>query len=330
VQPYSPAPATVVRDPTDVIGRRIAALVIDWSIAFVMFGVLAVSLASTQEFGTTGQAERACDDINDVANEFCAPVDDTIYVYDDGDLLALTLLPLTYLFLNGALLTGVTGFSIGKGLVGLRVIRQSDGRLCGVGRASLRWLLWIADGAPYCLPVVGLVTGLTTKGHRRVGDIAASTLVVDRRDVGVVPVVPGLNAMAPPPWGPSTWGTPAPAWGPPAAPGYPPQAGPPTAPGYPPQAAPPTWGAPPTSAPPAWGQPAAPPSWGQPPPPTTWGQGTPVQPAPSPAPAPVVRENPGVDSPLWDDARDTYIQWDPDLASWVQWDEAAREWHPIV
>jgi hypothetical protein len=207
-------------------------------------------------------------------------------------------------------LTGISGFSIGKGLVGLRVIRQRDGRLCGLGRSLLRWLLWIVDWAPYCLPVVGLVTGLTTKGHRRVGDMAAGTLVVDKHDVGVVPVVPGLNAMAPPPWGPSVT-APPPVWGPPTAP-----------------PAPSSWGAP-AASPPSWGQPApaqpSPPSWGQPAQPTSppsWGQPT--------SPPMATNVNPGVDSPLWDDARDAYIQWDPEIAAWVQWDDGARAWRPII
>jgi hypothetical protein len=38
---------------------------------------------------------------------------------------------------------------------------------------------------------------------------------------------------------------------------------------------------------------------------------------------------PGVDAPLWDDARDAYIQWDPEINRWVQWNETAQEWRPI-
>ena len=30
----------------------------------------------------------------------------------------------------------------------------------------VRWLLWIVDSAPWCLPLVGFITGLTTVGHR--------------------------------------------------------------------------------------------------------------------------------------------------------------------
>jgi hypothetical protein len=320
VQPHWSAYA-VVRDPTDVIGRRIAALVIDWFLALALLVILGLGLAEQHDYPTMSRAQDACDRINDRTDDFCIPLDDTVLVYTGGEVVLILLLPLAFHFLDDALLTGVTGFSIGKGLVGLRVIRQSDGRLCGVGRSMLRWLLWVADGAPYCLPIVGLATGLATKGHRRVGDMAAGTLVVDKHDVGVAPVVPGLNAMTPPPWTPTaqtpppSWGAPsaAPPWGPPSTPNAPGSYGTPAAP---PASSAPGWGAPPASGPPP------PASWGPPATTTGWGQ----QQAPASAPG----STPGVDSPLWDDARDTYIQWDPDLAAWVQWDEAAHEWHPIV
>jgi hypothetical protein len=58
-----------------------------------------------------------------------------------------------------------------------------------------------------------------------------------------------------------------------------------------------------------------------------------VQPIVGPEPAPTqqlpIAGTPGVDAPLWDDARDAYIQWDPEIARWVQWDEAAQQWRPI-
>jgi hypothetical protein len=323
----------VLRDPTDVIGRRFAAWVIDWGIALVMFVALAVSLAESNEYLTSSQAVDECDFINDFTDEFCVPVENSAYVYQGGDIALIFLLPALYTFLNDGLLTGVTGFSIGKGVVGLRVVRQSDGRLAGVGRCLLRWLLWAADWAPYCFPLVGLITALVAKGHRRVGDMAAGTLVVDKHDVGVVPVVPGMNAPAAmwapsppawgappgygqPPYGPPGYGQPQPPYGQP----QPPYGGPPQPWGAPPQ----PWGAPPPPQPPTWGAPPPP----QAPPPTdtapTWGAPVPPPPA-APAPAPT----PGVDGPVWDDARDTYIQWDPDLQAWVQWDDAAKEWRTI-
>lgn len=48
---------------------------------------------------------------------------------------------------------------------------------------------------------------------------------------------------------------------------------------------------------------------------------------PTEPPSPVAR--PGIDSPMWDDARDTYIQWDPRLEEWVMWSESSSSWIPI-
>src|SRR3546814_11777769 len=71
-----------------------------------------------------------------------------------------------------------------------------DGRAPGLGKALLRWVLWVLDGFPYVLPLVGGIVALTTVGHRRVGDMAAKTFVVDRGAMGSPIVVPGLTAPA--------------------------------------------------------------------------------------------------------------------------------------
>ena len=78
----------------------------------------------------------------------------------------------------------------------------------------MRWLLWIADGFPYFLPLVGFIVGLTTVGHRRVGDMVAKTFVVRSSAVGAPIVVPGLTAPAPPTTyaDAGTWGSEAPPW----------------------------------------------------------------------------------------------------------------------
>ena len=52
-------------------------------------------------------------------------------------------------------------------LFAMRVVNE-QGQVCGIGRSTVRTLLWIVDGAPWCFPLVGLITGLTSTGHRRV------------------------------------------------------------------------------------------------------------------------------------------------------------------
>ena len=210
--------------------------------------------------------------------------------------------------------------------------------------------MWIVDGFP-CFPLVGLVTGLAVSGHRRVGDLVAGTFVVDKHQVGLPPQVPGVTTttasfghpgaypQAGAPWGQPVgpmpgaaqpWGVPPGSPGTPGAPppwAAPPGAVPPHVPG------PPPWGAP-TGAPPAaplWGAPAPHPVPAPMDPTTvqsTVGDEPPTHQMPTIAP-PVATNGPGIDGPLWDDARDAYIQWDAEISRWVQWNESARAWHPI-
>jgi hypothetical protein len=113
------------------------------------------------------------------------------------------------------LLQGLTGASVGKAIAGLRTVGE-DGQRPGIGKAFIRTLLWAVDAAPWLVPLVGLITGLTTTGHRRVGDMAAKTFVVRAADAGSPIVVPGLTA-APTPVAAGTYGT-TPPWEPAPAP----------------------------------------------------------------------------------------------------------------
>ena len=105
----------------------------------------------------------------------------------------------------------------GKAMFGLRTVNES-GEAPGVLKAFLRWLLWIVDAFPYCcfVPVVGGITMLASKGHRRVGDMAAKTYVVGKSSMGAGPIiVPGKDgppAYVPPAGpAPSGFGAPSPA-----------------------------------------------------------------------------------------------------------------------
>jgi hypothetical protein len=191
--------------------------------------------------------------------------------------------------------------------------------------------LLVIDGLPL-VPLVGFITALTSTGHRRVGDMAAKTLVVRSKAKGSPVLVPGLTtepgtmAYAGSPTG---WGAPpgqTGGWGPSLSPPTPPPTSPdPTQVG---------WGGP---TPPV--QDAAPPressTWAPP------GDGSPPQPRPEPEPEPAAEAEPepapsaGSDpaaavpaapEPQWDEARGTYIQWDPAQQRWLQWDDAAKTW----
>ena len=87
-------------------------------------------------------------------------------------------------------------------------MRASDGTVPGIGKAIVRWLIWIVDSLPVFW-LVGIITAATSTGHRRVGDMAANTLVV-RADAAGRPI--GTPGMANPaaaygaPTSPSAYG----------------------------------------------------------------------------------------------------------------------------
>lgn len=147
-------------DPTKVMGRRIAALLIDVVIAIAM---------TSAGVATIGD-----------------PTTDNEYV-------VLFFLPYASFLILGCLIQGTTGGTPGKLLLGLRVIDRQTGQLPDYTQCWNRTVMWIVDWLPV-LGLVGLITCATSKGHRRVGDMLAKTLVVDQADVGRPPLVPGLTA----------------------------------------------------------------------------------------------------------------------------------------
>lgn len=283
-------------DPTAVMGRRIGAWLIDGVIAVAVFVIALFSL---------GERETAFFDPCgfDSSPTLCFYGGETVFFAEGGT--AALIISLPYLVGIGFawILQGATGGTPGKLMVGLRVVDQNTGQLAGYGKSLGRTLMWIVDAIPFVVPLVGLITGLATKGHRRVGDMAAKTLVVDKRQVGTPPLVAGLTAPegAYSPMPPGQYAPPPGHYAPPPGQYAPP----------PPGAAP----APPGAAAPPMAPVIPPPA------PTP-----PVQPAAAePAPA----EADGVSAPKWDPDRNAYIQWDPELQAWMQFDDGGQRWVPI-
>lgn len=238
----------VQSDPTAVFGRRVLAALIDAALILVpVFLVVSaqfeyLSADGLEVNGEPATAQEYCDARLDERGGFCADfsdVNDRVY-FNDGGLGAGT--PMYWGLTFGLLvvLQGFTGWSVGKLVTGIRVVRE-DGKPPGFVKALVRWLLWIVDGFPYVLPLVGFIVGLTTTGHRRVGDMVAKTFVVSSSAAGSPIVVPGLTA--PPAAATGSWGAPPPpGWAPPPAdpnaPGWGAPAPPPAAPTPTPAAAP--------------------------------------------------------------------------------------------
>jgi uncharacterized RDD family membrane protein YckC len=271
-----------------VVGRRIVAFIIDSLIATAISFALVAGLRSNTY---SGAPTHACDLLRQERgfSGTCLQLGSHVYTWSGGRFFWLYAFWIGVSFLNYVLLQGLTGATVGKFVVGIRVI-DHQGDLAGVGRSFLRWLLLVVDYVVCFL--IGLISVLVTRPHRRVGDMVASTDVVATPDVGspaAVPTAYGGWTPAPAPGGPyeqpaaSPWGTPAPpTWGtPPPAPPAAQQAGSP-------------WGTPAPVAPPAWGSPspATPPAPSDPPPATPepsgedqpgWASPEPQQPPPPPA-----------------------------------------------
>ena len=98
-----------------------------------------------------------------------------------GDIgfLVLAFAGLVATLVYGFLLEGLYGYTPGKYLLGLVVIK-SDGSNCTIGASVLRNLLWIVDALP-TLNLVAMVLILLTDDNQRVGDLVTDTVVVKQQ-----------------------------------------------------------------------------------------------------------------------------------------------------
>ncbi|MBV14466.1 MAG: hypothetical protein CL505_05275 [Actinobacteria bacterium] len=183
-------------DPTAVLGRRLIAWVLDTLIIATLFTVILLSGAESRPVPADLAAADACSELF-ASEEGCIVIGNEAWQIDVGLGATHVLVPTLAFMANQILLTSVTGFSLGKAVTGLRVVRRSNGGLPGmtgsVGR-TLPWMIPTVLGllAPIMV-VVELGLTLTSPGHRRLGDRIGGTLVVDRSQAGKMPVVPALD-----------------------------------------------------------------------------------------------------------------------------------------
>ncbi len=179
-------------DPTDVITKRYVAAVIDvamewivWIIAFVI--AFAVFSHDVIRYDNNGFG--------------------TYRAYKSTELTGagwvfVIVIGLAYMVSVFVIWRGQTGKSPGTLMLGLVTVNEQGAPL-GVGRALLRSVAGIVDYIGICsVPIVGIATSASSKGHRRVGDMAAKSLVVDKQYAGQPLYVPALNlATAAGPYG---------------------------------------------------------------------------------------------------------------------------------
>jgi uncharacterized RDD family membrane protein YckC len=149
----SVAPLVVgIQEDVHVTGRRIVATIVDGLIFGALFTVMTMLFGSITNVG--------------LANW-------------NGSMPALpSLLYGVIVVLYYILLEGYLGQTVGKMLLGIKVVREDNGEGPGLGAATIRTLLRIIDGLFSYL--VAFITVLISGKNQRLGDMAAHTLVVRR------------------------------------------------------------------------------------------------------------------------------------------------------
>ena len=172
------------RDPTQVVGRRVVAYVVDGLIALI---AVMFALALVHHDHYLRVPKDACPILNaqspapDAASgTICVVVGDQAFVWTRGAFRTAVGAGAFVGMLDLVVVQAITGASIGKLLLGLRVV-DDLGRRASLGRVLVRWLLLIVDGGIF---LIGLVTALSTRSHRRVGDFVAGTYVVAAESAG--------------------------------------------------------------------------------------------------------------------------------------------------
>jgi uncharacterized RDD family membrane protein YckC len=172
-----------MRKPTQVVGRRVAAFLID---ALLLYGVtfaLFFAMADTEEEQVQKLLEG--DLTADSTTYGNIQIGDNEYSLAGGDFVLWLFLTFLIGFLYMVVLQGIKGWTPGKLALGLRVVDESGKAGPGIGKAAVRWLLWIVDGFAFYL--VAFVSALASEKNQRVGDMVAKTYVVGQNDAGRPP-----------------------------------------------------------------------------------------------------------------------------------------------
>ena len=143
-------PAVGAHEDVHVTGRRVLAIIVDG----LLVGI-PTSLISMLFFGTSSVYGSSTADASQVG---------------------FVSLSLVVFFLYYTLLEGYLGQTVGKMLLGIKVVREDTGEVPGVGAAAIRTVLRLIDGLFGYL--VGFIAVLASAKRQRLGDMAAHTLVV--------------------------------------------------------------------------------------------------------------------------------------------------------
>lgn len=187
-----------MKPPTHVLGRRVAAFLIDVVLVGAVCAAVFFAVDKTGPPGTTGPSPYTGSPGLTGQSGFSGPtgfnepsgfnahatvsltIDNREHYLTGGPAALFILFSLVVVVLVFALLAAWWGGTPGMRLLGLRVVGADGGRV-NIGRHLLRTLMWLADGFPYVIPGgVAFVCALTNPRRQRIGDLAAQTLVVAR------------------------------------------------------------------------------------------------------------------------------------------------------
>lgn len=189
-------------DPTAVVGRRFGAYVVD--------AIVVAAIPIALFFATAGinlyESPTTCAQIEAKAGELSSSetcTDDLDITINDDDYSAATFRTaapfiaggagLLYVILVQWVVQAMTGATLGKAIFGIRTVNE-EGQAPGIGKQFVRGVLWIVDGL--CNGLVAAILILVSKGHRRLGDMAADTFVVRSAAKGSPVTVPGMGPGA--------------------------------------------------------------------------------------------------------------------------------------
>ena len=169
---------TAPRDPTRVVGRRIAAFGIDVALVAVVAGVAVVATMTRVVEAPRG----TCPGLLATAGGYvCHQIGGHLYILSQSAQLRVEALSMLAAFLDLVVLQAFTRASVGKHCLGLRVVDEQ-----GLGASFLRtlgrWVFLVVDIGFF---LVGLVSVVVTRPHRRIGDFACGTYVVSTAGAGL-------------------------------------------------------------------------------------------------------------------------------------------------
>lgn len=169
-----------MQKPTQVVGRRVAAFVIDFVVwlAIIAAAWLALTKNVHHACGSGGGIE-----INGDCHGFTQHSHRTIWFVIIG-VVSIGLF---------IVMQGLTGKTPGKAMLGIKVVK-SDGNAPGILRTIGRELMWIVD-----FWIVALIAALASQNNQRLGDMVAGTYVVDRNLTGAIGTTAAQPSFGPPP-----------------------------------------------------------------------------------------------------------------------------------